>query len=312
MSIAEFDNPQDALQWCREQRRGGASLGFIPTMGALHAGHLSLVQRALTECDVVCVSVFVNPLQFDEASDLENYPRHWAGDVSLLDGIGCSMVFTGSFEDFFEGQLDAEGGLRASRYVDPGTGALGLEGDCRRGHFEGVATIVDRLFEVVEPDRAYFGQKDFQQSLVVQQVAQLRGKPAIVVCPISREPSGLARSSRNERLTEQERAEAGALSMALSAAAHAWRAGERDAAALEALMQRELAAREIDVEYAAVRERGAWSAEPPSAALRDGVALVAARVGPVRLIDNHVLSESPPHSSSALRAAASTRSPRQA
>jgi pantoate--beta-alanine ligase len=294
MSIAILESPAEARRWCEHARAGGASLGFVPTMGALHVGHLSLVERALAENDLACVSVFVNPLQFDEDGDLENYPRDWLGDARRLDAIGCSMVFTGSLAQFFEGELDASGDLPPERLVDPGPGARGLEGACRSGHFDGVATIVDRLFDVVVPSRAYFGQKDFQQSLVISDLARRRGTPEVVVCPISREASGLARSSRNERLDGPTRERAACLARALSAAALAWQAGERDVARLERDLGAALDLPGVELEYAAVRDSRAWTAEPPDGAPREAVALVAARFGEVRLIDNHLLSEAPP------------------
>lgn len=291
MTIERLPDPASARTWCAEHRAAGATLGFVPTMGALHDGHLSLVRRALLENDLACVSVFVNPLQFDEASDLASYPRDFEGDAALLQRVGCQMVFTGTLAQFFPGELRADGTLPAERLLAPGPCALGLEGVCRRGHFEGVATIVDRLFDVTGPDVAYFGQKDFQQSLVVTDLARRRGAPRVVVCPISREPSGLARSSRNERLSPEERARAACLSRALSLAGRAWLGGERDAARLDSLLRAELERAGVDVEYATVRERDRWSAGTPRGAIVAPVALVAARVGPVRLIDNHLLDE---------------------
>jgi len=261
-------------------------------MGALHEGHLSLVRRALGENDVTCVSVFVNPLQFDAADDLAAYPRDWAGDVEHLGRCGASMVFRGTLEQFFEGRLDARGRLPPEELAAPGPGAVGLEGACRAGHFEGVATIVERLFEVLEPDVAYFGQKDYQQTLVVHEVARRRGgRPRIVVCPISREPSGLARSSRNQRLSPAERETATCLSRALRQCTRAWQGGLRDPRELEALLRGAFEGEPVGLEYAALRDSRAWSAETPCGPLEGAVALVAARVGPVRLLDNHLLAE---------------------
>ena len=299
--IERLDTPQAAADWCQAARERGQSIGFVPTMGALHDGHLSLARAALAGCDLCVVSVFVNPLQFDEATDLETYPRDWEGDAKRLGSVGCQMVFTGSLAQFFEGELESDGALAPERLLAPGRGALGLEGACRTGHFEGVATIVDRLFEVVHPDRAYFGQKDFQQTLVVEEVARRRGAPQIVVCPISREESGLARSSRNERLRPQERERAVCLSRGLSRASHRWQHGLRDLRSLEAEILAELEVAGVQVEYAAIRERSAWSPESPVEDLHDPVALVAARLGQVRLIDNHLLGEVPPHPASAFK-----------
>ncbi|MFT7668825.1 MAG: pantoate--beta-alanine ligase [Planctomycetota bacterium] len=300
MSIEILLSPLEAEAWSKAQRTAGKTIGFVATMGALHSGHLSLVEQARAENDCVCVSVFVNPLQFGEASDLDNYRRDLEGDARQLDQVGCEMVFTGSLEQFFPGQLDADGGLPKSQMIDAGPGALGLEGACRQGHFDGVATIVDRLFDVIEPTRAYFGQKDYQQTLVVGEVGRRRGSPKIVVCPIYREASGLARSSRNERLQTEERQEAVCLSRALSRAAYLWQSGERDCARLEAELRVELEGAKIEVEYAAVREVAAWSAEGATGDIQEAVAVVAARVGGVHLLDNHILADEPPHSRAAL------------
>ncbi|TDJ67977.1 MAG: 2-amino-4-hydroxy-6-hydroxymethyldihydropteridine diphosphokinase, partial [Planctomycetota bacterium] len=160
--IERLETPAEAREWCAAQRSAQRSIGFVPTMGALHEGHLTLVRRAVLENDVACVSVFVNPLQFDDARDLERYPRDFERDAAKLAGVDCAMVFTGTLAQFFPGELDARGALPPERVLDPGPRAEGLEGEHRPGHFAGVATIVDRLFDVVAPDRAYFGRKDFQ------------------------------------------------------------------------------------------------------------------------------------------------------
>ena len=286
--ILRLDSPAAAGDWCAEQREEGASIGFVPTMGALHDGHLELVRRAVAENDRACVSVFVNPLQIDDPGDLAGYPRDWEGDGELLQGVGCHMVFTGTLEGFFPGRLDATGALPAEEHADPGPAATGLEGQYRQGHFGGVATIVRRLFEVVRPTRAYFGEKDFQQCLVVEHVArQLTGGPEVITCPTAREESGLARSSRNERLTAEERRKAVVLHRALGAARRAWSEGARDAALLSRVMHEVLSGEpELTVEYAEVRDPACWSAGPPDGELQKAQALVAARLGAVRLIDN--------------------------
>jgi len=290
--IERLPDPASAGRWCEERRRRGQRLGFVPTMGALHDGHLALVRRALSENDAVCVSVFVNPLQFDEASDLARYPRDFEGDAELLDGAGCDMVFTGTLEQFFpelpdlNGLAGTDARARALAGVDPGPGAEGLEGERRPGHFDGVAAIVARLFAVVAPDVAYFGEKDFQQTLVVRHLARAAGGPRIAVCPTEREPSGLARSSRNARLDDAARARATCLSRGLFAAREAWRAGERDPRELRATLAQELEAGGVEVEYAEVRDPERWTAGAPDAPLERAQGLVAARVGAVRLIDS--------------------------
>ena len=292
--IVRLTSPREAGRWCEARRGAGCTLGFVPTMGALHEGHLELVRRAVGENDGVCVSVFVNPLQFDDARDLEAYPRDPDGDAAKLAEAGAAMVFTGTLAQFFPDELDAHGRLPAERLLDPGPAARGLEGDHRPGHFAGVATIVDRLFDVVAPDRAYFGWKDFQQCLVVRALARRRGGPRVVFRPTVREPSGLARSSRNALLTDEWRAEALSLSRALAAAQAAWDAGARDSEELRAALRNVLEPTRLDVEYAAVRDPERWTATEPTAPLERAVALVAARAGAVRLIDNRWLSGEPP------------------
>jgi pantoate--beta-alanine ligase len=262
-------------------------------MGALHEGHLELVRQAVRENDVACVSVFVKPLQFNDPRDFERYPRDLERDRALLEGAGARMVFTGTLEGFFPGELDpATGTLPPGRLVDPGPCALGLEGDERPGHFAGVATIVERLFDLVRPTRAYFGAKDFQQTLVVRDLARRRGAPAIVVCETRREGSGLARSSRNELLAPEDRGRAAVLHRALCAARDAWSAGTRNAAELAGILAAELAREPgLVLEYAAVRDPEAWTAAAPEGRLERAVALVAARIGGVRLIDNLALGD---------------------
>ena len=281
MTLVRCPDPAAAAHWCAEARARGSALGFVPTMGALHEGHLSLVARARSENELVCVSVFVNPLQFDDPRDFERYPRDLDADARLLERGGAAMVFGGTLAQFFP---EVPPGGAVPRRA-PGPSARGLEGAFRPGHFAGVATICARLFELVRPARAYFGAKDFQQCLVVEELAGELGFPRIVVCRTSRDPDGLARSSRNQLLGPEERAEALRLSRALFAARAAWRAGERDAVALEGVLARELARGRLTKEYAVVRDPRAL-AEAPHGPLERARALIAARVGRVRLIDN--------------------------
>ena len=279
--ITTFSDPCAAAHWCATMHEQGNGLGFVPTMGALHEGHLGLVRRAAAENDGVCVSIFVNPLQFDEARDFERYPRDFERDARLLAEAGAQMAFTGTLEGFFPGGKPA---LEA-----PGPCAEGLEGALRPGHFAGVATIVRRLFELVRPARAYFGQKDFQQTLVVRDLARRLGFPPVTVCPTAREPDGLARSSRNVFLAPAERAQAAAIPRALEALAQRWRAGERAPAELSRALREALARPEFALDYATVRDPERWSADEPRQPLERAVALVALRLGSVRLIDNRAL-----------------------
>jgi pantoate--beta-alanine ligase len=193
------------------------------------------------------------------------------------------MVFSGTLAQFFP---ESRGEVARIASRDPGPTALGLEGAKRPGHFAGVATIVARLFEIVRPTRAYFGEKDFQQTLVVGDVARALGSPEIVVCPTSREPSGLARSSRNALLSAAAREQATAIHRALQTARAAWREGARTAEAIDARMRSVLAAAGLEVEYAELRDPSRWTAGEPLVPLQHAVALIAARCGGVRLIDN--------------------------
>lgn len=287
-------SPRAAQDWLRESR-GTATVGFVPTMGALHEGHLELVRRARRENELVVVSIFVNPLQFNDPRDLARYPRDFERDAALLEAAGCDLVFTGELvgERGFFPEAAAAADIDE---LEPGPGALGLEGALRPGHFAGVATIVDRLFAIVAPTRAYFGQKDFQQTQVVQ---GLGAACDVVICPIEREPHGLARSSRNELLSAEVRAAAGCLVATLEWGAWLFRAGERASDALERGMAAyfaDHAPAEFELEYTAVRDPRAWSAAAPHALNAHGVALIAASApgaggGRVRLIDNLLLHE---------------------
>lgn len=282
--LVRLDSVEAGRAWCAASAAEGGSLGFVPTMGALHEGHLELVRRASRENDRVCVSIFVNPLQFNDPADLERYPRDFAGDARMLAAAGCSMVFTGTLEQFFPEGADA-----ARR--DPGPAAIGMEGEFRPGHFGGVATIVDRLFDVVGPTRAYFGAKDFQQCLVVEELARSRGgTPEIVRCPTVRSADGLALASRNALLEGEAVVDALVLSRALTAARTAWEQGLRDAGVLTGVLREALEHPRIEVEYAEIRDPGAWTPAAPTGPMERAVALVAAKVGGVRLLDNMELS----------------------
>src|SRR5438270_6782850 len=209
------------------------SIGLVPTMGALHAGHRSLIERADAENDMVVVSVFVNPIQFGAGEDLSRYPRPVAADLAMLRELDVDAVYMPNVDDMYP--------PGSSTRVVVGGVADPLEGAARPGHFEGVATIVTKLLWTVEPDRAYFGQKDAQQVAVVRRLAaDLDTGVEIVTCPTVREPDGLAVSSRNVYLSPDERAQATSLSRALQAAAKAYQAGERDQATLRALMRHEI------------------------------------------------------------------------
>lgn len=207
-----IDTIKDLRLLLDESRAAGKSVGLVPTMGALHAGHASLVGRAVKENDVVVVSVFVNPTQFNDKNDLKNYPRTLDADCALLERIGATVAFAPSVEEMYP-----EEDTRQFSFAPLDTV---MEGACRPGHFNGVAQIVSKLFYAVEPDRAYFGEKDFQQLAIIREmVRQLGMGLEIVGCPIVREEDGLAMSSRNTLLSEDERERALTISSTLFASA---------------------------------------------------------------------------------------------
>jgi pantoate--beta-alanine ligase len=256
----------------------GETVGFVPTMGALHEGHLSLIDAARAECDRVVMSVFVNPTQFGAGEDFTKYPRPLARDLELAAGRGCDWAFVPTTEEMYPPGF--------ASFVDVGPVAGPWEGAARPGHFRGVATVVLKLFELVPADRAYFGRKDYQQTLVVQRMATDFNLPIDVrVCPIVRDADGLALSSRNAYLSADERRRALALSRSLRLAESLHAAGERSAETLRHRMLAEIAAAGgVDVDYIAIVRDGTVEA----IAELDGPATiaVAARVGQTRLIDN--------------------------
>ncbi len=263
-----------------EARRGGMTIGFVPTMGALHEGHLSLIRAACSRTDFVAVSIFVNPTQFGEDDDFERYPRHIEADIELLAAEGIDFVFTPSVDTMYEADAQVT--------VEPGPLALRWEGEARPGHFGGMATVVAKLFGIVRPDLAFFGEKDYQQLRIVQRMTRdLDIGVGVIGCPIVRDSSGLALSSRNARLTAEELDIALGLPEALEAAAAAVAWGERDSAALEAIMREAVSARAdggLALDYAAVVD--AETLEPVRTLDEPARALIAGRVGTTRLIDN--------------------------
>ncbi|MBT3429825.1 MAG: pantoate--beta-alanine ligase [Proteobacteria bacterium] len=281
-AMLHLDSPTEAARWCSAQRDHGRTIGFVPTMGALHSGHLSLVTRACNENTACCASIFINPLQFEDAEDYDAYPRDTESDLALLKSHGCDMVFMGSLHQFFPEISD----INEIKTLSAGPHGSGLEGQFRPGHLDGVTTIVERLFRTVGAARVYFGEKDFQQTLVVSDLARDMGYPEVVVCPTVREDSGLALSSRNVLLSTDEKTRAQRIYPALLAARDAWSSGERDPGRLSAIMMECLSLDGLVVEYAEVRDPGHWISEPQATPLEHAQALIAVRVGSVRLIDN--------------------------
>jgi len=265
-------------------RKAGQSIGFVPTMGALHAGHISLIERAVGDCDFVVVSIFVNPTQFGPNEDLEKYPRNLERDVEICSKAGAKLVFAPS-----AGEMYPEQNLT---WVDVDEITTRLCGQYREGHFRGVTTVCAKLFNIVTPDVAYFGQKDAQQSVVIKKmVADLNMPLKIEVCPTVREESGLAMSSRNQYLTEEEKQDAQLIYAALKKCGELAKQGEEDCEKLIAEMQSVLAgSNKLAPQYIKI-------VNPKTLAdietVTDGaIAAIAAKLGKTRLIDNVIIKTS--------------------
>ena len=267
--------------WRGEQRERGRRIGLVPTMGALHEGHLSLVDVAALQADTVLMTIFVNPLQFGPSEDFLRYPRNLARDEQLARARGVAAVFAPSSDVMYPAGSETR--------VVPGPTAERGEGERRPGHFVGVLTIVAKLFHLVEPDVAVFGQKDIQQAVLIQRMVHDLNFPiAVTVAPTVRETDGLALSSRNAYLTAAERRQALSLSQALRLVDRLWRAGERATATLERHMREEFRMfPSVGVDYIAIVEpehlRSVDTAD------RGTIVAVAARIGATRLLDNHIL-----------------------
>ncbi|MGH2738957.1 MAG: pantoate--beta-alanine ligase [Actinomycetota bacterium] len=271
---------REALDEGRADRR---SVGFVPTMGALHEGHRSLIRRARRDCDLVAVSIFVNPLQFGDERDLATYPRDPDRDAEVADGEGVDLVFAPDVDELYP-----EGDPIVT--IDPGPLGNLLEGAARPGHFRGVCVVVAKLFSLAGPCRAYFGEKDAQQlAIISRMVADLELPVEIVPCPTVREDDGLAMSSRNSHLSPEQRAAAACLSRALGEAEALVREDERNAHVLKAAMARRIGAEPLArLDYVAVVDERTFAevSEIGSPAR----ALVAAWFGAIRLIDNTSLA----------------------
>jgi pantoate--beta-alanine ligase len=265
-------------------RRAGRRIGLVPTMGALHEGHLSLVRACQAECAVTVVSIYVNPSQFGPGEDLAKYPRTLESDLQRLAGCQVDLVLVPS-----DAEMYAPG---HATWVEVGAVTEPLEGQLRPGHFRGVATVVLKLFHIVQPDIAYFGQKDYQQTLVVRRmVADLNVPIAIRVCPTVREPDGLAQSSRNAYLGAAARRRATALWKSLEAARQLVGQGQRDAETIARRMREILAAADAQIDYIALVDPE--TLQPVRTLAGRTLAAVAARIDETHLIDNCILEMSP-------------------
>lgn len=265
----------------QKQKSEGKTIGFVPTMGALHKGHLTLIRQAVSENDFVAVSIFVNPIQFNNPEDLAKYPRTLEEDLKILEGTGCSLVFYPSADEMYPvpdltvfdfGQLDKV-----------------MEGKFRPGHFNGVAIVVKKFLEIVAPHKAYFGEKDFQQLAIIKKMVDMLQIPVeIIPCPIVREPDGLAMSSRNARLTPPERAEAPVIHKALAGVKenYSWFIPD----GVKELIRGEIQENHyFRVEYVDIVDTETLLPLEDWMDAKHAVVCVAAFIGSVRLIDNIVL-----------------------
>jgi pantoate--beta-alanine ligase len=273
--------PHDMQHLAEETRRAGRAIGVVPTMGALHAGHLCLLRRCRAENELAVMTLFVNPLQFDRKDDLARYPRDQERDARLAREAGVDVIYAPTAEAMYPAGY--------ATYVNVEGLTDRWEGATRPGHFRGVATVCTKLFTACRPHRAYFGQKDFQQALVMRRlVTDLGLGLELVVLPTVREADGLALSSRNALLTPEARRQAATISRALIAAQAAAKGGERDAGQLRAAIEAQIrTAPMAEIEYVAVCDTD--TLEPLTRIGQRAVALVAARFGPIRLIDNILL-----------------------
>ena len=270
-------------QVARQARAEGRSTGFVPTMGALHAGHLSLVHTALAECQPVIASIFVNPTQFGPTEDFQKYPRTFEADGKKLEEAGVDYLFAPDSSEIYPP------GFRTSVNVEGLSDRL--DGRSRPGHFRAVATIVLKLLEIVQPQKAFFGRKDAQQARIIRQMARdLHLDSEIVVCPIIREPDGLAMSSRNAYLQPDERRAATILFRALDGARISISRGERDALRLTAAMREMIRSEPLaELDYAELVD--AETLEPVTRLRGVCLALLAVRIGATRLVDNLLIEE---------------------
>jgi pantoate--beta-alanine ligase len=273
-------SPNAVRALIQQARREGAIAGVVPTMGALHAGHASLIEAARKDCDYVVSTIFVNPTQFGPNEDIDRYPRTLDDDLQKCEAAGADLVFTPDTSQMY--LPDAESDVRVTGLTQK------LEGERRPGHFDGVTTVVAKLFNITVPDKAYFGQKDYQQQLVIRRmVMDLDWGIEIVTCPIIREADGLAMSSRNRYLSAEDRQRSLVLHRSLMLAEQLAAAGIRTAE-IAARMSRLIEAEDgVELDYAVVVDRS--TLVPAADDAETGVALLAAKLGKTRLIDNQEL-----------------------
>ncbi len=272
------------------------SIGFIPTMGALHKGHISLINKAKSECSIVIASIFVNPTQFNNLNDLKNYPRTFEADCIMLEKAGCNVIFAPEIAEMYsEKELELKNlkiedkAWTEGKLVDFGTLEIVMEGAHRPGHFNGVAQIVSKLFRIIEPDKTYFGQKDFQQLAIIRSMVEQLSMPIeIIDCPILREPNGLAMSSRNERLTTEQRKTAALISKTLFQVKNFYTS--KSIAELKKFAEQQLNAEpQFKLEYFEIADVNTLKPASEYKANQKLIACVALQLGEIRLIDNILL-----------------------
>lgn len=278
-----FKRIQDIDKQIVALKKKGLSVGFIPTMGALHLGHISLIKRAQKSCDVTVCSIFVNPTQFNDKADFDKYPITIDRDIELLSDVGCNVLFLPSVEEIYPE------GFANKNNVDFGFLAQTLEGEHRPGHFDGMAQVVERLLRIVKPHELFMGQKDFQQQLIVAELIRRRKlKVRLITCETVREKDGLAMSSRNVRLDKNARTLSVQISKTLQEAKRKLRLEKADIVAIQQWAFENLARnKNVEVEYFEIRD--SKTLQPVLKKQRNMVGLAAARIGGVRLIDNMLL-----------------------
>lgn len=292
-----FNSVQQTKNYLNGVRNQQQTVGFVPTMGALHKGHISLVERAKANCDIVVASIFVNPTQFNRLGDLNSYPRTFEADCKMLETAGCDIVFAPEVSEMYsqeelelKKQNIEDKSWTEGKPVNFGTLESVMEGAHRPGHFNGVAQVVSKLFRIVSPDKAYFGQKDFQQLAIIRSmVQQLAMSIDIVACPISRESSGLAMSSRNTRLSSEQRKKAALISETLfkvQAISPSKTIDQLKKIAIQQLNSEP----EFELEYFEIADFETLQPAQQPVLNKKLIACVALRLGSVRLIDNAALN----------------------
>jgi len=276
-----FNTRIDIRKYLGAQKSNGLKIGFVPTMGALHEGHLSLLKEAKADCDVIVCSIFVNPIQFNNNNDLEKYPREIESDIEKLNSVDCDVLFHPTVEEMYP--------VPDETIFDFGELDKVMEGQHRPGHFNGVAVVVKKLFEIVEPDKAYFGLKDYQQIVIIHKLTKDYNLPVeIIPCPTTREDSGLAMSSRNELLSESDRDQAAIIYEILKMVKV--QAGFAPVNELKADIYRQFKRnKNMDLEYFDIVDMYSLKPIQAWAGSNTVIACIAVNIGNVRLIDNLIL-----------------------